>query len=168
MCQVHSVITAHWDLGPPGIPKWSEVAQSCPTLCDPVDCNPPGSSVHGILQARILEWVTISSSRGSSRPRDWTRDSRIASRRFYLWATREVVSIPVSSLYSSKPRPPPAGSPYLYPPNLLCFLLVVLTAIDTWHYIIHSCVSCCSPPPESGQNFALLTIDFKYLEPGLA
>ena len=41
-------------------------AQSCPTLCDPVDCSPPGSSVHGIFQARILEWVAISSSRGSS------------------------------------------------------------------------------------------------------
>ena len=40
--------------------------QSCPTLCDLVDCSPPGSSVHGILQARILEWVAISSSRGSS------------------------------------------------------------------------------------------------------
>ena len=46
--------------------------QSCLTLCDPVDCSPPGSSVHGILQARILEWVAISSSRGSSWPRDWT------------------------------------------------------------------------------------------------
>ena len=44
----------------------SEVAQSCPTLRDPVDCSPPGSSVHGILQARILEWVAISFSRGSS------------------------------------------------------------------------------------------------------
>ena len=43
------------------------VAQSCPTLRDPMDCNPPGSSVHGILQARILEWVATSSSRGSSR-----------------------------------------------------------------------------------------------------
>ena len=43
-----------------------EVAQSCPTLCDPVDCSLPGFSVHGILQARILEWVTISFSRGSS------------------------------------------------------------------------------------------------------
>ena len=42
------------------------VAQSCPTLCDPMDCSPPGSSVHGILQARILEWVAISFSRGSS------------------------------------------------------------------------------------------------------
>ena len=44
----------------------SEVAQSCPTLCDPVDCSSPGSSVHGILQARILEWVAISFSRGIS------------------------------------------------------------------------------------------------------
>ena len=46
------------------------VTQSCPTLCDPMDCSPPGSSVHGILQARILEWVATSFSRGSSRPRD--------------------------------------------------------------------------------------------------
>ena len=45
-----------------------EVAQSCPTLCDPVDCSPPGFSIHGILQARILEWVAISFSRGSSDP----------------------------------------------------------------------------------------------------
>ena len=42
----------------------SEVTQSCPTLCDPVDCSPPGSSVHGSLQARILEWVAIPFSRG--------------------------------------------------------------------------------------------------------
>ena len=48
------------------------VAQSHPTLCDPVDCSLPGFSVHGILQARILEWVAIPSSRGSSQPRDWT------------------------------------------------------------------------------------------------
>ena len=46
------------------------VAQSCPTLCDPIDCISPGSSVHGILQARVLEWVAIPFSRGSSRPRD--------------------------------------------------------------------------------------------------
>ena len=42
------------------------VIQSCLTLCDPMDCSPPGSSVHGIPQARILEWVAISFSRGSS------------------------------------------------------------------------------------------------------
>ena len=53
------------------------VTQSCPTLCDPMDCSPSGSSVHGILQARVLEWVAISFSRGSFRQRDWTRISRI-------------------------------------------------------------------------------------------
>ena len=47
-------------------------AQSCPTLCDPMDCSPAGSSVHGVSQARIPEWVSISSSRGSSRSRDQT------------------------------------------------------------------------------------------------
>ena len=45
--------------------------QSCPALCNPTNCSPLGSSVHGILQARILEWVAVSSSRGSSQPRDW-------------------------------------------------------------------------------------------------
>ena len=63
--------------------------KSCLTLCDPVECSLPGSSVHGILQARILEWVAISFSRGSSRPRDSTWVSHIAGRRFNLWATRE-------------------------------------------------------------------------------
>ena len=62
----------------------SEVAQSCPTLCDPMDCSPPGSSVHGIFQARILEWAAISFSRGSSQPRDWTQVSRITGRCFNL------------------------------------------------------------------------------------
>ena len=47
----------------------------CPALCDPMDCSPPGSSVHGILQARILEYVAMPSSRGSSRPRDQTQGS---------------------------------------------------------------------------------------------
>ena len=55
-----------WDL--PG--KMSEVAQSCLTLCNPMDGSPPGSSVHGIFQARVLQWVAISFSRGSSHPRD--------------------------------------------------------------------------------------------------
>ena len=49
--------------------------QSCLTLCDPMDCSPPGSSVHGILQARTLEWVAIPFSRGSSQPRDRTQIS---------------------------------------------------------------------------------------------
>ena len=49
--------------------------QSCPTLCNPMDCSPRGSSVPGILQARILGWVAMPSSKGSSRPRDWTHVS---------------------------------------------------------------------------------------------
>ena len=59
-----------------------EVAQSCPTLCDPVDCSLQGSSIHGILQARILEWVAISFSSGPSQPRDQTQVSCIAGRCF--------------------------------------------------------------------------------------
>ena len=58
------------------------VAQLCPTLCDPTDCSPPGSSVHGVLQARILEWVDIFFSRASSRPRDQTQVSCFAGRLF--------------------------------------------------------------------------------------
>ena len=58
------------------------VTQTCPALCDLMDCNPPGSSVHGILQARILDWVAIPFSRGSSQPRDQIWVSRIAGRLF--------------------------------------------------------------------------------------
>ena len=63
------------------------VAQSCPTLCNPMDHRPPGSSVHGILQTRILEWVVTAFSRGSSWPRDWTQLSCIAGGFFTVWAT---------------------------------------------------------------------------------
>ena len=62
------------------IKKKVSVAQSCPTLCDPMDCSPSGPSVHGILQERILQWVAIPFSRGSSWPRDWTWVSSIAGR----------------------------------------------------------------------------------------
>ena len=60
------------------------VDQSHPALCNALDCSPPGSSVHGVLQARILEWVAISFSRGSSLPRDWTQVSCIAGRFFII------------------------------------------------------------------------------------
>ena len=65
------------------------VTQSCPTLCDPMDCSPPGSSFHGILQARILEWVPLSFSRGSSQLWDWTQVSSIAGRFVIIWPTKE-------------------------------------------------------------------------------
>ena len=63
--------------------------QCYPTFWDLMDCSPPGSSLHRISQARILEWVAISSSRGSSRPRDWTCISCIGRQILYHWATRE-------------------------------------------------------------------------------
>ena len=74
----------------------SEVAQLCLTLCDPMDCSLPGSSIHGIFQGRVLEWVTVSFSRGSSWPRDRTRVSVscIAGGFLPIWATREVPPYP--------------------------------------------------------------------------
>ena len=60
------------------------VTQSCPTLCHPVDCSSPGSSVHGILQAGILEWVAMPFSRGTSLPRDQTWVSCISGRFFTI------------------------------------------------------------------------------------
>ena len=65
------------------------VAQSCPTLCNPMDYTPPGSPVHGILQARIVEWVAMPSSRGSSQPRDWTQVSCIAGGFFTIFTIWE-------------------------------------------------------------------------------
>ena len=59
----------------------SKSLQLCPTLCDPMDCSLSGSSVHGIFQARVLEWIAISFARGSSQPRNRTRVSHIAGRR---------------------------------------------------------------------------------------
>ena len=65
------------------------VAQLCPTLCDPLDCSPPGSSVCEISQAGIVEKIAIPFSRGSSQSRDRTQVSCIAGRFFIIWATRE-------------------------------------------------------------------------------
>ena len=93
------------------------VTQSCPTLCDPEDWSLPGSSVYGILQARKLEWVAISFSRGSSRPRDGTQVSSIAGRLFTIWATWDlhVAAATAKSLQSCltlcDPIDSPPGSP---------------------------------------------------------
>ena len=69
--------------------KYYLCAQSCLTLCGPIDCSPRGSSAHGILHARILEWVVIPFSKVSSQPTDWTQVSWIAGRFFTIWATRK-------------------------------------------------------------------------------
>ena len=65
-----------------------KVIQSCLTLCDPMDCGLPGSPVHGIYQARILEWVAFPFSRGSSQSKDQTHISCIAGGFFTIWATK--------------------------------------------------------------------------------
>ena len=82
-------------------------AQLCPTLCDPMNNSPPDSSAHGISQARILWWVNMHFSRGSSRPKDWTLVSCIAGRFFTVWATTEalvlyckLIKVEISSRYS--------------------------------------------------------------------
>ena len=73
---------------------WKKVlfTQSCSILCDPMDCSPPGSSIHRILQARILEWVVIPFSRASSQLRDRNPVSCIAGRFFGIWGTRKPLS----------------------------------------------------------------------------
>ena len=83
--------------------------QACPTLCNPMDCSPPGSSVHGILQARILEWVATPSTRGSSRPRDQTCIS-------YISCTGRWVLPTYHQCYFSHVGKFPQG----YPATLLC------------------------------------------------
>ena len=62
------------------------VTQSCLTLCDPTDCSPPVYSVHGILQARILEWAAIPFFSRSSQPRDWTQVFCVVGQVLYIWA----------------------------------------------------------------------------------
>ena len=80
------------------------VAQLCLILCDPMDSSPPGSFAHGILQARILEWVAMPFSRGSSQPSDWIQVSCIAGRFFTAWATRESLGIVTFNKYNFSKR----------------------------------------------------------------
>ena len=77
----------------------------CPTLCSPIGCSPPGSSVQRIFQARILEWVAISSSMGSSQHRDQTWVSCIGSRFFYHWVAYKAPSVWMGEvlIHSSSP-----------------------------------------------------------------
>ena len=78
------------------------VAQSSPTLCDPMDYSLPGFSVHGILQAGVLEWIAIPFSRGTSKPRDQTLVPCIVDRFFTIWATgKSILSL---GIYKNEPR----------------------------------------------------------------
>ena len=113
--------------------RW--VDQSCPTLCDTMNSSLPGSSVHGISQARILEWVAMPSSKGSSRPRDWTQVSHIEGGLFINWDTRELFSIVVLSVYILTN----CGSLFSTPwPALLFvdFLLMDILTSVRWYLIV--------------------------------
>ena len=84
-----------------------EVTQSCPIPYDPMDCSPPDSSVHGIFQARVLEWGAIPFSGGSSRPRDQTQVSRVVGRCFTIFITRHYLT-QQEVVLKYGPRPPVA------------------------------------------------------------
>ena len=98
------------------------VLQSRPTLCKPMGYSSPGSSVYGILQARILEWVAMSSFRGSAQPKDGRKVSLIAGRFFNIWATRGVQEywsrLPISSLEDLPDPGFEPGSPALQADSL--------------------------------------------------
>ena len=88
----HSLPCLEW------VSEWVKVAQLCPTLCIPMDCSPAGSIFHGVLQARILEWVVIPFSRRSFPHRDWSQVSRIGSEFLTISTTREAQEYWSSSL----------------------------------------------------------------------
>ena len=105
----------------------SEVAQSCPTFCDPMDCSLPGSFIHGLFQARELEWVAISFSRGSSWPKDLTCISCIGRQILYHWATREALLLTFSILNS---RPCVDWDPHLFCALTHYYLWALFMAYD--------------------------------------
>ena len=79
----------------------SEVAQSCPTLSDPMDCSLPGSSIHGIFQARALEWGAIAFSKGYSRDHVFTPCKEVICVRVYnIWANDSIIYFPINLVYS--------------------------------------------------------------------
>ena len=124
-----------WEATGPGSVLWGHVyvlvIQSCPTLCDCLDCSPPCFSVHGILQARILEWIAIPFSRGSSWPRNGTPASCIKGRFFTAQATREV---PFALWISILPLSLPSFLSPFHSPSFF-FFLVWLNNSYSFRYI---------------------------------
>ena len=112
--QISSVITLLWSPGAP----------APPALNVPMDCSLPGSSGHGIFQARILEWVAMSFSRGSSQPRNWTGVSCIAGRFFTNWVTREAPTHSSPLLSAAPPRALCPRTQHLWSLSLSLFRLL--------------------------------------------
>ena len=142
------------------------VAQSCLTLCDPMDCSSPGSSVCEILQARMQTWVAILFSRRSSRCTDWTGVSCIAGRFFTIWAAREVpfntcycqvTSVMSDSVQPHKRQPTRLPHPWDSPgknTGVGCHFLLQCTKVKSESEVAQSCPTLsdpmdCSPPGSS-------------------
>ena len=123
--------------------KVSEITQSCPTLCDPSDCSLPGSSVHGIFQARVLEWGAIAFSRGSYPLRTWPGSSALAGRFSTDWDMREAQIRPVCGLLIAVSilQLSDKHSVMLRILHLIITLSLFLNLLQTLH------ISKCSPHP---------------------
>ena len=122
--------------------KWSEVAQSCLILYDPMDCSILRFSIHEIFQARVLERVAISFSRGSSWFRDWTQVSHTVGRCYTIWATREV------HLQNKRKTKRMKINNCLPGENLLQFSSVAQSYLTVWpHESQHARPPCPSPTP---------------------
>ena len=141
-------------------------AQSCLTLCDPMDCSPPGSFVHEISQARILEWVAIFPSRGSSSPRDRTCIFCMVGRLYY-WATREVscaISMGTSwRTHSLRFSSTPARSNTLRTGSAqlgshLHILLPSSSPHSTPEWVPTNCLLCKTHPSSDSGSFQLLVL----------
>ena len=115
----------------------SEVAQLCLTICNPMDCSLPVSSIHGIFQARVLKWVAISFPGASSWPRDCPRVSCIVSRCFPVWVTWEDGNIEDTSIFYSQ-------SDYLFYSFLILPSVQLLSCVGL--FVTPWAVACQSPP----------------------
>ena len=122
-------------------------AQSCPTLCDPRGCTLPDSSVHGIFQARILDWVAISFSKGSPWPKKWTRSSCCISWIAGFWFF--FVCLFVFNHWATREAP-------LHIQNIICVCASLC--------FILPCIQCCCKQKQK-LNISLTRLDYEALEP---
>ena len=126
-----------WQIASSSLSHCAESLQLCLTLCNPMDCSPPGSSVHGILQARILGWVAISSSKGSSQPRD--QALVVTIRAWESGCERKAV------LRVSKGRACNAGRDFDPPRTIWLELFISWAALDFLRLSAFPCNSCVFP-----------------------
>ena len=126
----------------------------CLILCNPLDCSPPGSSVHGIFQARILGQIAISYSRGSSQPRDWAHVSSISRQILYYRATWEAHFIH-SSVYTSIPIPKSSHSPFAPWCPYVCSLCLCLYYYFANRLICTTFLDLLSLQPNLKANYAI-------------